>query len=72
MLILTRRLNESIVLGEDIRIKLVGVDEASLTVKVELIAPESVCVNEQENNRPSSSVAKPTVVIHKRRKTWSL
>ena len=46
MLILSRKLNESILLGEDIRVKIISVDKG--VVKLGIDAPNSVSILREE------------------------
>lgn len=47
-LILTRRINESIIIGDDIRVTIVEVDRRSHQVKLAIDAPQSVAVDREE------------------------
>jgi carbon storage regulator len=47
-LILTRRINESIIIGDDIRVTIIEVDRRSHQVKLAINAPQSVAVDREE------------------------
>ena len=47
-LILTRRINESIIIGDDIRVTIIEVDRRSHQVKLAIDAPQSVAVDREE------------------------
>jgi hypothetical protein len=72
MLILTRRLGEAIVLGDNVRIVVVGADEASGTVRFETFAPESVPVSAGLGISSATAIPKAPVIVHKRKKIWSV
>jgi carbon storage regulator len=54
MLVLSRKVGEEIVIGDDIRIKIVSVDGG--TMRIGIVAPREVIVDRQE--------------VHDRRKQW--
>jgi hypothetical protein len=71
MLILTRRLGEAIVLGDDVRIVVVGADEASGTARFETVAPDSLPVSAGLGIDSATAIQKAPVIVHKRKKLWS-
>jgi carbon storage regulator len=54
MLVLSRKVSEEIVIGDDIRIKIISVDGGK--VRIGIVAPKDVTVDRQE--------------VHDRRKQW--
>ncbi len=48
MLILTRRVNEVIVIGDDIRIKIIGYDHERGHVRLGIDAPRTIIVDREE------------------------
>jgi len=58
MLVLSRKANEEIVIGENIRITVVNV--AGNRVRIGVSAPKSISIRRQEVNRPADPSVEPS------------
>ncbi len=47
MLVITRRINETLYIGDDVQIKIIGTDERG-EVKIGIAAPRNIAVHRQE------------------------
>ena len=67
MLLLSRRVGEKILIGEEIQIKVLSVSEAVGSVRIEIEAPDPGAVHSKEVDSEVSDRKAGPVVTHKRR-----